>query len=85
VAESQIDASALLILDLSDFQKKYAKTMEHLATVRDGSEKTKGPGYWTLHVVATEIASSRLIPIYGRLLSHNAPDHISENEEIKRR
>jgi hypothetical protein len=82
VAESQIDASTLLIPDLSDLQKKYAKKMEHLATVRDGSEKTKGPGYWTLHVVATEIASSRLIPLYGRLFSQNAPDHISENEEI---
>jgi len=82
VAESQIDASTLLIPDLSDLQKKYAKKMEHLATVRDGSEKTEGPGYWTLHVVATEIASSRLIPLYGRLFSQNAPDHISENEEI---
>ena len=61
VAESQIDASTLLILDLSDLQKKYAKKMEHLAT---------------------EIASSRLIPLYGRLFSQNAPDHISENEEI---
>ena len=82
VAESQIDVSTLLILDLSDLQKKYAKKMEHLATVRDGSEKTEGPGYWTLHVVATEIASSRLIPLYGRLFSQNAPDYISENEEI---
>jgi hypothetical protein len=61
VAESQIDASTLLILDLSDLQKKYAKKMEHLAT---------------------EIGLSRLIPIYGRLFSQNAPDHISENEEI---
>jgi hypothetical protein len=61
VAESQIDAPTLFILNLSDLQKKYAKKMEHLAT---------------------EIASSRPIPIFGRLFSQNAPDPISENEEI---
>ena len=61
MAESQIDGATLLILDLSDLQKKYAKKMEHLAT---------------------EITSSRLIPIFGRLFSQNPRDHISENEEI---
>lgn len=36
-AAPRITDQSLLILDLSDLHNKYAKKMEHLATVHDGS------------------------------------------------
>ena len=43
-AAGRVRDMTLLILDLSDVHKKYAQRMEHLATVWDGSEKTKNRG-----------------------------------------
>ena len=54
LAAERVRETTLLILDLSDVHKKYAKKMEHLATVWDGSEKTKNRGYWTLNIVAAK-------------------------------
>jgi hypothetical protein len=84
MAARRIGEATLLILDISDLSKKYAKRMEHMATVRDGSESCEGRGYWTLEVIGTEVGNPRVIPLYGRLYSHRAPDHQSENAEIER-
>jgi len=49
-AAPRIKDDTLLVLDLSDVIKKYVEKMEHLAWVRDGSEKELGWGYWTLNI-----------------------------------
>lgn len=81
-AEGRIGRDTLLILDPSDISKKYARKMENLATVRDGSEKTFGPGYWTLHIIGTEIGGDEITPLYQRLYSQKAEDFKSENDEL---
>jgi hypothetical protein len=82
-AASRIEDDTLLVLDLSDLTKKYAEKMEHLAQVRDGSEKVLGWGYWTLNIVGANTKGSKIVPLYGRLFSHAAPGHRSENREIQ--
>ena len=84
MASPRIGEDTLLIIDPSDLSKKYAKKMEYLATVRDGSEHELANGYWTLHIVGAELGSSQLVPLYQRLWSQDAPDFVSENEEILR-
>jgi len=37
-----VDADTVLAPDLGDLRKEYAKAMEHLATVRDGSAGARG-------------------------------------------
>jgi hypothetical protein len=83
-AAGYVEKKTLLILDLSDITKKYAQKMEYMATVRDGSEKALGKGYWTCSVIAAELSNPRLVPLYGELYSHEAPEFISENTEIIR-
>jgi hypothetical protein len=83
LAAERIKENTLLVLDLSDIQKKYAKKMEHLAVVWDGSEKEKGWGYWTLNIIGAETNSAQILPLYGRLFSHRAPDFESENIELR--
>ncbi len=41
----------LLVLDLSDISKPYAKKMEYLARVRDGSTGGFANGYWLCQVI----------------------------------
>jgi len=76
-----VKKDTLLIIDPSDVTKKYAKKMEYLAEVRDGSEKTIGKGYWTVRVVGAELETVKIIPLYERLYSQEAPDYDSENTE----
>jgi hypothetical protein len=82
LAAGHIGRDTLLVLDPSDVSKKYAQKMEYLATVRDGSEQELAQGYWTLHVIGTEVGSSQMTPLYQRLYSAEAPEFVSENEEI---
>jgi len=80
----RIGDDTLLIVDISDLIKKYAKKMENLAEVRDGSEKKKGNGYWMCEVVGAEVGSSQITPLVQTLWSQEAKDFVSENEEILR-
>jgi hypothetical protein len=82
MASNRIKEDTLLILDLSDIRKKYAKKMQYLATVRDGSEKELGNGYWTCNVIGTEVDGNRIVPLVGRLYSAAAPEFVSENDEV---
>jgi hypothetical protein len=82
-AARRITDQTLLILDLSDLYKKYAKKMQYLAKVRDGSEG--GPivnGYWTTQVIGAELNKNEVLPLYQELYSQDAPDFSSENAQI---
>jgi hypothetical protein len=83
LAADRVQDMTLLILDLSDVHKKYARKMEHLALVWDGSEQEKNIGYWTLNIIGAKIGSSQILPLYGRLFSQKAPDFESENVELR--
>jgi len=54
----------LLILDPSEIRKKYARKMEYLAPVHDGSEDALGAGYWICNVVGTEVDGSCIVPLF---------------------
>jgi hypothetical protein len=82
LAGAEISADTLLVLDLSDIAKPYAREMEYLGRVRDGSRGELTDGYWTCQVIATELGRPEIIPLYNRLYSLSAPDCTGENEEI---
>lgn len=82
MAKDQVKEDTLLILDPSDLRKPYAKKMEYLTTIRDGSAKELGKGYWLCNVVAAEIDGDGMVPLTCKLYSTNAPGHESENKEI---
>lgn len=84
LASGLIGKDTLLILDPSDIRKKYARRMQYLGRVHDGSEDEIGNGYWTCNVVATEVDGSAIVPLVGRLYSAEAPEFISENRELLR-
>lgn len=79
---SRIRKETLLILDISDITKKYAKKMEHLARVRDGSSGEITNGYWTMNVVGAELDKGKITPLHTHLYSQKSPEFVSENVEI---
>jgi hypothetical protein len=82
MSRKKIGDKTLLIADTSDLSKPYARKMEYLSRVRDGSKKELADGYWTMHVIGGEAGSSEMIPLYSRLYSAVAPDFEGENAEI---
>lgn len=78
----RINKDSLLIVDPSDLTKKYAKKMEYLADVRDGSEQNIARGYWLCEVMGAEVGSSEITPLAQTLWSQEAPDYVSENHEV---
>jgi hypothetical protein len=78
----RIKARTLLILDPSDLTKTYARKMEYLAKVRDGSAGKIASGYWLCHVVGVENNDNAIIPLHAHLYSQDAPGFLSENAEI---
>jgi hypothetical protein len=79
----RIQPETVIALDLSDLDKPYAKKMEYLALVRDGSAgETKSKGYWLIDVLGADVEGEDLIPLYGELYSQKADDFRSENCQI---
>jgi hypothetical protein len=77
-----VGEDTLLVIDPTDVTKPYARKMEYLAEVRDGSKKELGSGYWCLTVVAVHRGSPQIVPLYQELYSQEAPEFESENQEI---
>ena len=84
VGSRYVREDTYVLVDPSDITKPYAEKMEYLATVRDGSQKELAEGYWLCCVVAAELESHRVVPLYKALYSAEAPDFESENHEILR-
>ena len=84
MASSRVKEETLLILDISDIAKKYARRMEYIATVHDGSEGRLANGYWTCSVIGAEGGERVLTPLYSRLYSQAGPDFRSENAEVRK-
>ena len=82
LGSKRINQDTLLIVDPSDLQKKYARKMEYIADVRDGSEGIIGKGYWLCEVIGCEVGSSEITPLAQKLWSQDAPDFNSENDQI---
>jgi hypothetical protein len=82
MASQRISANTVLCLDLSDIRKEYAKKMEYLAPVHDGSAGQVHAGYWLCDVTGADVNGTEIVPLYQKLYSAEAADFSSENAEI---
>ena len=78
----RIKEDTVLALDLSDINKHFAKKMENLGEVWDGSEGKVDNGYWICEVIGAEVESDSVVPLYSSIFSSEAKDFVSENKEI---
>lgn len=82
MASHRITADSVLCLDLSDIRKEYAKKMEYLAMVHDGSRGEMHPGYWLCDITGAEMNGSEIVPLYQKMYSAEAKEFVSENAEV---
>lgn len=79
---ASVDEETVLAIDLGDVRKTYAKKMEYLGEVRDGSTGEIVPGYWVCEVLAAHPDGDKVTPLYGELYAQNAEDFTSENDQL---
>jgi len=77
-----VDEATVLALDLGDVRKTYAKKMEYLGHVRDGSTGETVPGYCVCEVLAARPDGETVTPLYGELYARKAERFSSENDQI---
>jgi hypothetical protein len=82
MASQRITADTVLCLDLSDIRKEYAKKMEYLTTVHDGSTGEMHAGYWLCDITGAEMNGSEIVPLYQKMYSAEAKEFVSENAEV---
>lgn len=78
----RITKDTVLALDTSDINKPFAKKMDNLVHVWDGSEGKVSQGYWITEVIAAGIKDENPMPLYSELYSHEIEDFKSENNQI---
>ncbi|MHC4648716.1 MAG: hypothetical protein ACYTBJ_24940 [Planctomycetota bacterium] len=67
-----------IILDLSDIAKPFAKKMDYLATVRDGSTGQLVNGYWLVELYAS-VSRKNPVPVLLEPFSHEEPCSPGQN------
>jgi len=78
----RVKEDTVLALDLSDINKPFAKKMDKLVHVWNGSEGKVGKGYWICEVIAIGVKEENPIPMYSELYSHHEEGFESENHKI---
>lgn len=81
-AAKRVLPDTVIALDLSDIHKPFAKKMDYLANVWNGSEGKVTRGYWLLEATAADVDSETITPLYSELYSHEASKYESENQKI---
>lgn len=77
-----VSEDTVLAIDLSDIYKPYARKMDNLAQVWDGSAGEVRQGYWLCEVIGADVKDEQIVPLYSETYSQKAKDFISENEQI---
>jgi len=82
LASSKVTDDMVIAIDPGDIRKRYARKMEFLGKVYDGSEHEVGDGYPLCKAVAADIESKKVIPLYCEAYSLLSEDARSENSQI---
>lgn len=82
LASNKIDDSMVIAIDPGDIKKPYAKAMENLCGIYDGSEHTNAIGYHLCQVTAANLSHDRIVPLYCEAYSSNAKDYPGFTEKL---
>ena len=81
---SKVHRDDVIAFDPGDVTKKYAKKMDYLYPVHDGSTGKIGMGWEDFGIEAVHWENGRKvhIPLYGKLSNASCPDYVSQNRQI---
>jgi len=82
LADDKIDDTMVIAIDPGDIMKPYAKAMENLCGIYDGSEHADAKGYHLCQVTAANLTHDRIVPLYCEAYSSKAKDHPGSTEKL---
>lgn len=83
LADDKITDEMIISIDPGDIMKPYAKAMENLCGVWDGSEGEAASGYHLCQVTAANLEHNKIVPLYCEAYSSKEKDYISSTEKVK--
>lgn len=82
LADDKIDKDMVIAIDPGDLMKPYAKSMEHLCGIYDGSKHVSANGYHLCQVTAANLAHDKIVPLYCEAYSSKANDYHGSTEKL---
>ncbi len=83
LADDKITDDMIISIDPGDIMKPYARVMENLCGVWDGSESEAAKGYHLCQVTAANLEHNKIIPLYCEAYSSKEKGYVSGTEKVK--
>ena len=83
LGDDKITDEMTIAIDPGDIMKPYAKAMEKLCGIYDGSQAQGAQGYHLCQVTAANLEHNKIVPLYCEAFSSQEKDYISTTEKIK--
>lgn len=82
LGDDKITDEMVIAIDPGDIMKPYAKAMENLCGVYDGSEGVGAQGYHLCQVTAANLEHNKIVPLYCEAYSSLEKDYVSGTKKI---
>lgn len=82
LASNKIDDTMVIAIDPGDIMKPYAKVMEKLCNIYDGSQGKPARGYHLCQVTAANLSHDRIAPLYCEAYSLGDHQYPGSSEKI---
>ncbi len=82
LADNKVDDTMVIALDPGDLMKPYAKSMELLCNIYDGSAHQPAKGYHMCQVTAANLNHDKIVPLYCEAYSSKAIDYPGSTEKL---
>lgn len=83
LGDAKITDEMVIAIDPGDIMKPYAKAMENLCGIYDGSEGEGATGYHLCQVTAANLEHNKVVPLYCEAFSDKEKDYVSITAKIK--
>lgn len=82
LSSSKLHADDVIAIDPGDISKPYAKEMEHLCGIWDGSHQKGARGYHLCQIVIANTEHTKVVPCYSHLWSSEEENYQGKQAEI---
>jgi hypothetical protein len=82
LGDDKIDDSMVIAIDPGDIMKPYAKAMEKLCGIWDGSEGEKAKGYHLCQVTAANLEHNKIVPLYCETYSSKEEGYTDSTDKV---
>lgn len=83
LADDKITDDMVISIVPGDIMKPYAKVMENLCGIWDGSEGEKAKAYHLCQVTAANLEHNKIVPLYCEAYSSKEEGYVSSTEKVK--